>query len=401
MAARFRFDFSTVRIHADPQAGESAKQVGASAYTVGQHVVFSAGRYDRETRNGGPLLAHELAHVVQQRARPSGSEHIAMLDAPATEAEANGAARLVTMNQHPSVTQFAAGAPVLQRQKPQEGTPTETKNPDTMPMGMYVDAYDAAYYDIDYKSVKGGLSKWIKVSYSYGGSASTEINIDDISDATEDAAQMVQDMFDHVGAGGRVFPKQMNRSTTPQLWQAKQHVLRIMDDYNALFILGGAFPTVWMILTMGIGAAGGARGGRGSSTVRRPLGRGRMPGAGGKQAPPETESSPGGTKQGEAAETTEPQSPARVAGAKAPGPVPKYADGRAVWGQGPEDAQHALRDVEKNGLPASGGSRENLQAWQRFYSDAITAGKGGTTAPMREELMRRMIEMMGRSPPGR
>src|SRR5438876_299202 len=116
MAARFRFDFSTVRIHADPQAGESAKQVGASAYTVGQHVVFSAGRYDRETRNGGPLLAHELAHVVQQRARPSGSEHIAMLDAPATEAEANGAARLVTMNQHPSVTQFAAGAPVLQRQ---------------------------------------------------------------------------------------------------------------------------------------------------------------------------------------------------------------------------------------------------------------------------------------------
>ena len=62
MEARFGYDFGRVRIHADAQADASARAVGAHAYTVGDHIVFAAGRSPR-----GPLLAHELAHVVQQR----------------------------------------------------------------------------------------------------------------------------------------------------------------------------------------------------------------------------------------------------------------------------------------------------------------------------------------------
>src|SRR5262249_36454731 len=59
-------DCSGVRIHVDSAAAESARAVGAHAYAAGSHVVFGAGRYRPETDDGRRLLAHELAHVVQQ-----------------------------------------------------------------------------------------------------------------------------------------------------------------------------------------------------------------------------------------------------------------------------------------------------------------------------------------------
>jgi hypothetical protein len=61
-------DFSAVRIHTDALADQSARAVGANAYTVGSHVVFRRGRYEPRTPPGRTLLAHELAHVAQQGA---------------------------------------------------------------------------------------------------------------------------------------------------------------------------------------------------------------------------------------------------------------------------------------------------------------------------------------------
>jgi hypothetical protein len=63
---RFGRDFSGVRVHNDAQAARSAKAVGALAYTVGQHIVFSSGRYRPATRDGMHLLIHEMAHVVRR-----------------------------------------------------------------------------------------------------------------------------------------------------------------------------------------------------------------------------------------------------------------------------------------------------------------------------------------------
>jgi hypothetical protein len=63
---RFGHDFSGVRVHADPAAGLSARAVNALAYTVGADVVFDRDRYAPATPKGRSLLAHELAHVVQQ-----------------------------------------------------------------------------------------------------------------------------------------------------------------------------------------------------------------------------------------------------------------------------------------------------------------------------------------------
>ena len=67
MESRFGHDFSQVRIHADPAAAGSARDIHARAYTAGAHIAFAAGRYAPHTGDGRRLIAHELAHVVQQQ----------------------------------------------------------------------------------------------------------------------------------------------------------------------------------------------------------------------------------------------------------------------------------------------------------------------------------------------
>lgn len=63
---RFGADFSAVRLHTDAAAAELATQVGAHAYAAGSDLVFASGAYAPETSSGRALIAHELAHVVQQ-----------------------------------------------------------------------------------------------------------------------------------------------------------------------------------------------------------------------------------------------------------------------------------------------------------------------------------------------
>jgi hypothetical protein len=66
METRFGRDFSQVRAHYGLRSAESAKQVNARAYTLGQDIVFGAGQYAPGTRHGLALIAHELAHAIQQ-----------------------------------------------------------------------------------------------------------------------------------------------------------------------------------------------------------------------------------------------------------------------------------------------------------------------------------------------
>ena len=63
----FGHGFGEVRIHADPAAIRSAKAMRAAAYTVGSSIVFDAHRYPPGSLQGRRLLAHELAHTLQQR----------------------------------------------------------------------------------------------------------------------------------------------------------------------------------------------------------------------------------------------------------------------------------------------------------------------------------------------
>lgn len=69
---RMGYDFGSVKVHTDQEAAESAKEVNAKAYTLGNHIVFNDGEYDTESSKGKQLMAHELVHVVQQSKEQSG-----------------------------------------------------------------------------------------------------------------------------------------------------------------------------------------------------------------------------------------------------------------------------------------------------------------------------------------
>ena len=112
MEARFGQDFSAVRVHHGPGAASLAEAAAAKAFTVGLDIVFGAGAFVPETASGRALLAHELAHVVQQgRGGPApteGSERV--LEASAEQAAATIA------NGNGTVEVAGAAAPGLARQ---------------------------------------------------------------------------------------------------------------------------------------------------------------------------------------------------------------------------------------------------------------------------------------------
>lgn len=65
--ARLDHDFSHVKIHTGKDAEESANDLNARAYTVGNHIVFNRNEYNPNSYDGKKLLAHELAHVTQHQ----------------------------------------------------------------------------------------------------------------------------------------------------------------------------------------------------------------------------------------------------------------------------------------------------------------------------------------------
>ena len=113
MTQRFGHDFSRVRVHCDNDANQSAREVNAHAYTVGNEIVFASDRFAPGTLEGRRLLAHELVHVVQQRNDSPGSPvRVARLAPPAPPAPARA-----PLNWRPTINTalgpFAARHPLL------------------------------------------------------------------------------------------------------------------------------------------------------------------------------------------------------------------------------------------------------------------------------------------------
>jgi len=84
---RLGLDFSGTRIHSGLEAAEAARAVNARAFTVGQDIVFGFGfgRHEPDTQEGQILLAHELAHVVQQNQK---NEFVRLQRSPAVFGDA-------------------------------------------------------------------------------------------------------------------------------------------------------------------------------------------------------------------------------------------------------------------------------------------------------------------------
>jgi hypothetical protein len=67
MDEAFGTEFSEVRLHTGDEAQAMNRELGARAFTHGRDIYFNRGEFRPETPEGKRLLAHELAHVVQQR----------------------------------------------------------------------------------------------------------------------------------------------------------------------------------------------------------------------------------------------------------------------------------------------------------------------------------------------
>jgi hypothetical protein len=103
MEPRFGHDFSQVRVHTDGKAAESARAVGASAYTVGENIVFATGRYAPANEAGQRLVAHELTHVVQQTRTPARHPSLPLTIAAqdnVAEEEANAMASMLARREY-------------------------------------------------------------------------------------------------------------------------------------------------------------------------------------------------------------------------------------------------------------------------------------------------------------
>lgn len=313
MEPRFHHDFSQVRVHTDNNAADSARDIKALAYTSGHEIVFAAGQYSPSTHQGQHLIAHELAHVIQQTGPsashsdtlridrqpagpdPAAEENEVSGDEPAKDVLAGTVVTQITISLarkrvgfHTSLgmimgdvnqIDLAPGtytlAPEPDKQRwviEKEGVkvglrfdvtlnganPWTLSYPDKLalvvtagslkepkaygdmfnskgelidPLWLYedmpeemkpkpiagIDDFESVYYDLDYRSQGGNLSKWLMVHYR--DNSKRDMNLDTITEST------------------------------PRLWAAKQEALKVMDDYNTLFILN-AFPTVWFILTI-------------------------------------------------------------------------------------------------------------------------------------------------------
>ncbi|MBI1332576.1 MAG: DUF4157 domain-containing protein [Armatimonadetes bacterium] len=130
MESRFGTSLGAVRVHTDSRAAESARSLNAQAYTVGNNIVFDHGQYSPTSAGGSRLLAHELAHTIQQgglQTKSYSDLSVSPSNSP-LEIEADRAAEAVTSG-------FAAPAlskvntPVVSRATPNTTSTTVTPTP--------------------------------------------------------------------------------------------------------------------------------------------------------------------------------------------------------------------------------------------------------------------------------
>ena len=115
MESRFHHDFSSVRVHTGARAEESTSALQANAYALGRNIVFAHGRYNPASADGLHLMAHELAHVVQQKSAPApGPQTDLEVSAPgdSAEREAEAAADRVAGGAEASVKERADSSTV-------------------------------------------------------------------------------------------------------------------------------------------------------------------------------------------------------------------------------------------------------------------------------------------------
>lgn len=152
MESRFGHDFSRVRVHTDSKAAEAAQSVNALAFTVGQNIAFAGNNYSPQSPSGRELLAHELAHTIQQRssaATPLQAKlRLGAANEPTEAAADRAAAAVMRGGVVPALPSVSAG--VVQRQQQRTCTRGEASGDHAA-----VNCSDGAEYDVQTLIVRG------------------------------------------------------------------------------------------------------------------------------------------------------------------------------------------------------------------------------------------------------
>ena len=85
-------DLSDVTVHTDDTSDQLNRSVSAKAFATGTDVYFAKGQYTPGSADGDRLIAHELAHVVQQRGAPNSGPLTVSQPGDALESEADSVA---------------------------------------------------------------------------------------------------------------------------------------------------------------------------------------------------------------------------------------------------------------------------------------------------------------------
>ena len=177
LEAHFQSDLSDVRVHTNTEAVESAIALDAHAYTAGRDIYFAPGMYAPTSASGQSLLAHEVAHVVQQSSGKeptvaTKSAHGVKIGAPddLLEAEADHAAEDFLTGMQPAnlseeERKKKVPASTVQRfiQRQEElspGAPTKPgpANPTTPGQTVSIKYYEWTFTD-DLEALKAELRK--------------------------------------------------------------------------------------------------------------------------------------------------------------------------------------------------------------------------------------------------
>jgi hypothetical protein len=111
-------DLSDVRIHRDAASQNAADAVAARAFTIGDHIHFAPGEFDPTSSSGQHLIAHEVAHTVQQRGGETKRQNKLQISEPGDtlEVEADRAADAMIAGVSASVTNN--GRQIARKEKP-------------------------------------------------------------------------------------------------------------------------------------------------------------------------------------------------------------------------------------------------------------------------------------------
>ncbi len=151
-------DLSSVRVHTGAASQTAARAVSARAFAVGQDIHFGAGHYDPASAAGQHLIAHEVAHTVQQRGGAAARQHKLEVShaGDAFEVEADHAASAMVTGARAQVSSLGGGG-LVQR----DGERNPLTNEPELPRPLY---WEGTVIDGDLVGTWSGAPQFTKVA---------------------------------------------------------------------------------------------------------------------------------------------------------------------------------------------------------------------------------------------